>query len=199
MKYEEIKLGIIAELTHRLTLDDIQRFVELSGDDNRIHTDAFFAAKTSFKNPVAHGMLGAAFISTLIGTKLPGDGAIWIFQSLEFLLPVRVEDMLKIRAEFVKKDDRTKIIELKTEIVNQHIQLVTQGVAKIKVVEQELEQQDAIAKHLNLPQLAQVAIVVGASGAIGSAICLELARAGFDIAVHCFKNFTKARAIAMEI
>ena len=76
-RFDEIKVGDVAELEHTVTKQDIERFVELTGDDNRLHIDAEYAAKTSFKKPVAHGMLGASFISTIIGTKLPGDGALW--------------------------------------------------------------------------------------------------------------------------
>ena len=62
--------------------------VELSGDDNKLHINEDYSSQTSFKKPVVHGMLGASFISTIIGTKLPGDGALWFSQSIEFSLPV---------------------------------------------------------------------------------------------------------------
>ena len=195
MKFEDINIGTIAELSHQLTADDVKRFVDLTGDDNRLHTDADFAAKTSYKKPVAHGMLGASFISTIIGTKLPGDGALWFAQNLEFLLPVRVGDTLTIRAEVIKKDDRTRVIELQTDITNQNRQKVTQGLAKVKVVEQEPE---SIAEQRN-QRLNKVALVIGGSGGIGSASCLALAAAGFDVAVHYFKNADSARALAGKI
>jgi len=76
-KFETIKVGDKAELTHTITLSDIEKFVDLTGDDNKLHVDEDYARKTTFKKPVAHGMLGASFISTVIGTKLPGDGALW--------------------------------------------------------------------------------------------------------------------------
>src|SRR4051812_12080358 len=133
-RIDEIEVGQIAEIQHILTESDLRRFVELTGDDNRLHTDASFAAKTSFKKPVVHGMLGASFISTIIGTKLPGDGALWFSQSLEFLLPVRVGDCLTIRAEVLRKDNRTNVIELQTDIINQYHQKVTTGMARVKVV-----------------------------------------------------------------
>ena len=75
MKYEEIQVGTTQQLTHTITQADIEKFVDLSGDDNKLHVDKAFAARTSFKKPVVHGMIGASFISTVIGTKLPGDGA----------------------------------------------------------------------------------------------------------------------------
>ena len=83
--YEEINIGDAAEIKHTITQSDIEKFVELTGDDNKLHVDEDYASTTSFKKPVAHGMLGASFISTIIGTKLPGDGALWYAQNLEFL------------------------------------------------------------------------------------------------------------------
>ena len=82
--FKAIQIGEKAELIHTITQRDIDKFVDLTGDNNKLHVDMEFAAKTSYKKPVAHGMLGASFVSTIIGTKLPGDGALWYSQNLEF-------------------------------------------------------------------------------------------------------------------
>ena len=103
-KFDTIKIGDNAELIHTITETDINLFVELTGDDNKLHVDTDYAATSSFKKPIAHGMLGASFISTLIGTKLPGDGALWYAQNLEFLQPVRIGDELRITAEVIDKN-----------------------------------------------------------------------------------------------
>ena len=118
-KYYEINVGDKETLTHTITKTDIEKFVQLTGDDNLLHVDENFASKTQFKKPVVHGMLGASFISTIIGTKLPGDGALWFSQSLEFLLPVRIGDVLTVVAEVLRKYEKEQIIELKyiTKIV----------------------------------------------------------------------------------
>ncbi|WMP16233.1 SDR family oxidoreductase [Thiothrix lacustris] len=192
-RFDEILVGQVAELEHVVTEKDLERFVELSGDDNRLHVDADYAARTSFKKPVAHGMLGVSFISTIIGTRLPGDGALWFSQSLEFLLPVRVGDTLLVRAEVLSKADRTQVIELQTDIFNQNRQKVTTGIAKVKVV--EFEEDVSIEPEPPRP----VALVVGGSGGMGSAVCRSLAAAGFDVAVHGFTQMDKAAAIAREV
>jgi len=192
-RFDEIIVGVVAELEHAVTKQDIERFVELTGDDNRLHIDAEYAAKTSFKKPVAHGMLGVSFISTIIGTKLPGDGALWFAQNLEFLLPVRIGDHLTVRAEVLKKDERMQVIELQTDIFNQYRQKVTTGVAKVKIIEQE--QVITVPKSLR----HKVALVIGGSGGIGSAICRTLAEDGFDVAVHYFNNATAAHKIVGDI
>lgn len=194
-KFSQIYVGQKAEITHTITMEDIRKFTELTGDDNRLHTDAGYAAKTSFKMPVAHGMLGASFISTIIGTKLPGDGALWFSQNLEFILPVRVGDTLTIHAEVIKKNERSRVIELQTDILNQHKQKVTQGFAKVKVVEQEIE----LIEEPDKQQHTKVALVVGGSGGIGVAVCLALAAAGFDVAVHYFKNVDAARSVVEKV
>lgn len=193
-RFDEIKVGDVAELEHTITKKDIERFVELTGDDNRLHIDAEYAAKTSFKKPVAHGMLGASFISTIIGTKLPGDGALWFAQNLEFLLPVRIGDHLTVRAEVLKKDERMQTVELQTDIFNQNRQKVTTGIAKVRVVEQE-----QVTEVSEAPAKKKIALVIGGSGGIGSAICRSLARDGFDVAVHYFNNSTSAQVVVNDI
>ena len=163
MKYEEIYIGQKATLRHKITQNDIEKFVDLSGDDNKLHVNKEFAAKTSFKKPVVHGMIGASFISTVIGTKIPGDGALWFSQTLEFLLPVRVGDEITVIAEVSKKIDRDRTIELNVEIQNQNRQVVTRGVSKVKVLE-ELERAVETIKE---DTERKVALVVGATGGLG--------------------------------
>ena len=198
MKFEEITVGPSEELIHTITDKDIHDFVSLTGDDNRLHIDPKYAANTKFKKPVAHGMLGASFISTIIGTKIPGDGALWFSQSLDFLIPVRVGDRLTIKAEVIKKDERSKVIELQTDIYNQHRQKVTQGIAKVKIVEQEQEQ--AETNDLVVEESKRhVALVVGGSGGIGSATAVALANAGYDVAIHYHRNSDAAERVLSAI
>jgi 3-oxoacyl-[acyl-carrier protein] reductase len=193
-KFKTIKIGDKAKLTHTIKQSDINKFVDLTGDDNKLHIDEKFAEKTSFKKPVAHGMLGASFISTIIGTKLPGDGALWYSQSLEFILPVRIGDKLTITAEVISKVERTKTIELQTDIYNQSKQKVTSGTAKVKVVEQNLVNEKAVAFKTN-----KTALIIGSTGGIGSAVCHQLAEDGFDLAIHYNKNQKKANELKKKV
>lgn len=198
MKYEDIKIGQREVLSHTVTQTDIDKFVDLTGDDNKLHVDKDFAAKTSFKKPVVHGMLGASFISTLIGTKLPGDGALWFSQTLDFLLPVRVNDNIKVTAEVTKKIDNEHIVELKIEIVNQNKQIVTRGISKVKVIEQKKNTDNEKTATTSIVR-PKVALVVGATGGIGAATCKALADNGFEVVMHYNSNKQKALDLLKEL
>jgi 3-oxoacyl-[acyl-carrier protein] reductase len=193
-RFDEIKVGDTAELQHAIRKEDVEKFVDLTGDDNKLHVDAAYAGTTPLKKPVVHGMLGASFISTVIGTKLPGDGALWFSQSLEFLLPVRVGDLITVRAEVVAKVSREQIIELRTDIFNQAGLKVTSGMAKVKIIAAT-----PVAEPDVVDQKQQVALVVGGTGGIGSAVALQLARDGFGIALHYFSNSSKAEELRSAI
>ena len=193
-RYLKIKVGDTATITHTITTNDIQKFVELSGDDNRLHVDKEFASKTSFKKPVAHGMIGASFISAIIGTKIPGDGALWYSQNLEFLLPIRVGDKLTIIATVIKKIDRQNSIELQTDILNQYKQKVTTGVAKVKIIEDESQKEIA-----SIANNEKTVLIVGATGGIGSQASRTLARDGYNVILHYHSNKAHATKLKKEL
>lgn len=193
-RYLKINVGDTAKIKHTITNEDLKKFVELSGDNNRLHIDKEFASRTHFKKPVAHGMIGASFISTIIGTKIPGDGALWYSQSLEFLLPVRIGDKLEIIATVLKKIDREKSIELQTDIFNQNKQKVTTGIAKVKIIEEIVtkENKDVVEND-------KTVLIIGSTGGIGLQTARILARAGFNLVLHYHSNKTKAENLKKEL
>ena len=89
---EELQVGQSDTYERIVTEKDIEDFAKISGDNNPVHLDEDFAKTTIFKGRIAHGMLAASFISTTVGTKLPGYGAIYISQNLKFKGPVRIGD-----------------------------------------------------------------------------------------------------------
>ena len=89
---EDLKLGVSAHFTKTVTAADIETFAELSGDTNPVHLDQAYAETTPFKARIAHGMLSVGFISAVLGTKLPGPGAVYMSQTLRFKAPVKIGD-----------------------------------------------------------------------------------------------------------
>ncbi len=89
---EELSVGQSAQLVRTVGEADIVAFAQVTGDTNPVHLDADYAAKTSFGGRIAHGMLSAGYISAVLGTALPGPGAIYLSQTLKFKRPVRIGD-----------------------------------------------------------------------------------------------------------
>ncbi|MEZ5816379.1 MAG: MaoC family dehydratase [Hyphomicrobiaceae bacterium] len=90
--FEDLALGMEASFAKTVTEADILAFAEVTGDRNPVHVDEEYASKTIFKGRVAHGMLTAGFVSAVFGTEMPGPGAIYISQTLNFRAPVRIGD-----------------------------------------------------------------------------------------------------------
>ncbi len=95
---EDLVVGMTSVFAKTVTEADIVLFAGISGDINPVHLNHEFATETMFEGRIAHGMLTAGFISTVIGTKLPGPGAIYLKQSLNFRAPVRAGDTVRARA-----------------------------------------------------------------------------------------------------
>jgi len=112
---EDLKLNQTDEIERKITERDINDFAKLTGDDNPVHTNSDFAKKTIFKQKVAHGFLSASFISTLIATKLPGPGSIYLSQNLKFLAPVFTDDLVRVKVTIQEIDYEKKKVKLQTD------------------------------------------------------------------------------------
>jgi len=97
MTIAQLSPGMTAELSHTVTEADIQGFARVTGDTNPVHMDEAYAQASMFKGRIAHGMLSAGFISAVLGTKLPGPGAIYMSQTMFFKAPVRIGDTVVTR------------------------------------------------------------------------------------------------------
>lgn len=193
-KFENIKIGDSESIVRKITEDDVRKFVEMTGDDNPLHVDRNYAETTSFKDIVVHGMLGASFISTVIGTRLPGTGALWTSQTLDFILPVRLGDELTITCTVEKKHDSQRLLELKTEITNQNKQLILKGNGTVKVLTTKEP-----SETNNKEPITKTVLVTGGAGGIGKAICLKLAADGCNVVLNFNSNHAKANDIVAEI
>jgi acyl dehydratase len=125
----ELTPGDRAEITRVVEQDDIIGFVEAVGDYNPVHSDAAYAAGTPFKAPIAPGIYTAGLISAVIGTQLPGPGAIYLSQSLKFVKPVKAGDRITARVEIIEVIRERNRIRLQTVCVNQHGEEVLSGEA----------------------------------------------------------------------
>ncbi|MCF4164724.1 MaoC family dehydratase [Zavarzinia compransoris] len=112
--FEDLSVGQSATFAKTVSEADILMFAGVSGDTNPVHLDAEYAATTPFKERIAHGMLSAGLISAVLGTKLPGPGAIYVGQTLKFKAPVRIGDTVTAKAEVVELDPGKKRVVLRT-------------------------------------------------------------------------------------
>lgn len=112
LAFEDLQIGQAASHERRINEADVMAFAEVSGDFNPVHVDEAFAANTRFQGRIAHGMLIASLISALLAGKLPGAGAIYVSQSLQFRRPVRLGDSVEARVEIIGLDSRTARVTL---------------------------------------------------------------------------------------
>ena len=114
MKLEELAVGQAAEQLRTVSPSDLADFADVSGDYNPLHMDEAYAEASPFRGRVAHGMLLGAWISALLGERLPGPGAIYVSQSLSFKRPVRIGDEVLTRAEVSEVDLKAGHVRLTT-------------------------------------------------------------------------------------
>ena len=129
--FDSITVGINHEFEITVTEKLVSDFSVISGDFNPLHMDEKYATKTKFKKRVCHGMLLASFLSRLVGMYLPGKNALYFSQILNFISPCFINDIITVKGEIIDKNYATKIITLKTSIVNQKNELILEGEAKV--------------------------------------------------------------------
>ena len=129
--FEEIAIGDSATFTKTISETDVYLFAGISGDMNPAHVDAVSAAEGMFKQRIAHGMLTASFISTVLAMKLPGPGVIYLGQDLQFRAPVFIGDTVTATVEAIEKLDQRKWVKFKTTVTNQDGKLVVDGTATV--------------------------------------------------------------------
>jgi 3-hydroxybutyryl-CoA dehydratase len=127
--YDQVQVGEKASLTKTISEADIYMFAGITGDLNPLHVDEEYAKTTIFKGRVAHGILTAGLISAVLGTRLPGPGAVYLSQTLRFTAPVRIGDTITASAEVIEKIEEKSRIRLRTICTNQEGQVVVEGEA----------------------------------------------------------------------
>jgi 3-hydroxybutyryl-CoA dehydratase len=159
--YEDLRVGMTAIYARTVTEADIVLFAGISGDTNPVHINEEFASATMFSGRIAHGMLTASLISTVIGTRLPGPGCIYVSQSLRFKAPVRIGDTALARATVTELFDAKRRATLST-IVTIRNKPVIEGEAVVMVPARAAAKRPAGAPlHAGAPAAAPAVAVAG--------------------------------------
>ncbi len=129
--FAELKVGDKGSLSKTVSEYDIYAFAGITGDFNPIHVDAEFAKGTMFKERIAHGMLGAGFISAVLGTVMPGPTNVYMSQEIVFKAPVKIGDTVTATCELIEKIEAKNRLIFRTTVTNQNNVLVIDGKAMV--------------------------------------------------------------------
>ncbi len=149
--FDEIQVGDSASIVQTLTTKDIDLFAVMSGDVNPAHVDEEFARSDMFREVIAHGMWGGALISTVLGTKLPGPGAIYLGQTLRFRHPVRLGDTVTVEVKVVQRDAEKRRVTFDCQCINQKGEVVISGNAEVLAPTEKIKRPRVV-----LPQVYMV-------------------------------------------
>src|SRR5271167_3893421 len=139
--FSELKVGDSASISRVLTYKDIELFAIMSGDVNPAHVDEEFAKSDMFHKIIAHGMWGGALISTVLGTQLPGPGAIYLGQSLRFRRPVCLGDTVTVTVKVAEKIEEKNRVVLDCQASNQKGEVVISGTAEVIAPSQKISRE----------------------------------------------------------
>ena len=138
LHFEDLSVGMTERLSKTVASSDVVGFAEVTGDRNPIHLSEHFAAKTTFGRRIAHGLYTASLISAVLGTRLPGPGAVYVSQTLNFRAPVRIGDTVEVTvvvAELFPERLRARL----TCICRVKNDIVLDGEALVKVPSQAVK------------------------------------------------------------
>ncbi len=189
----DFKIGSVYHT--RLDVDSalVQKFAEVSGDVNPIHMDAEDAKAYGYPRQVAHGALMLAAVSKMIGMEIPGPGAVWMNQSIEWTSPVFVGDQIEITAKVTAISDGAGILRLDLEARNQKDELTMRGDAQVKVSEKLSGETPSEENPV------RVALITGGSRGIGAAIARKLADIGMTVAVNYNSSAKAAEEVVKDV
>ncbi len=129
--FDEIKIGDKSSFSKTVSESDVYLYAGITGDLNGAHVNCQYASRSVFGERVAHGMLSAGFISAVLGTRLPGEGTIYLSQTLRFIAPVKIGDTVTATVEVLEKIEGKRRVRLSTVCENQEGQRVIEGEALV--------------------------------------------------------------------
>jgi len=131
--FDQLKVGDYAHKEIEVTLEMLSNYIELSGDDSKIHQSDTFARAAGFNGQIVHGTLISSFYSALIGTKLPGDSGLLVEMSCKFHKPAYVGESIFITATVLDKHESVQCISIKFEAYNEENNKLSSGKALVKI------------------------------------------------------------------
>ena len=201
-RLDQLRTGQSAQLTVTVTDEAVAAFGRLTGDGSPLHVDAQFARRTRFRGRIAHGMLAASYLSTLVGMRLPGKYATLLSQRLRYIKPVRAGDTLTITGTITDVQAATGRVQLRVAIRNQRRDVVIDGDVEALVSAppgKGLTMSELKREALGLDFAGQTVLVTGASRGIGQATAVLFAHHGARVALNYFQGRDDAEATVRDI
>ena len=190
--FGRIKPGDVFDFTKTITAEDVEAFAKLSGDRNPLHMDDKFAARTHFQRRVVHGMLVANYVSTLIGMRCPGPGALWSQQGFRWLAPVFIGDKISLTMKVTHKSEGARSLTLEVKALNQDGKVVMEGEGTVTALEERQQPTELSVSE-------RVAFVSGGARGLGAAIAAALAGQGAMVVVNYRQNAAAAAELCTSI
>lgn len=134
MRFEDISVGDSASTAKQFSSEDVLAFAALSTDFNPVHVDEAYAKQSIFGKRIVHGFLVGSLISATIASKLPGEGSIYLYQDMDFVKPVYLDDTITATVEVTGLKKEKNIVTLNTYCRNQRDEVVIKGTAVIKLL-----------------------------------------------------------------
>lgn len=191
-EFADFQVGESASLDREITAADVERFAALTGDINPVHMEPEYAKATGIGGRIVHGMLTAGYVSTAVGTLLPGPGALWLSESFSFRAPVRIGDRITVTVTITRISPATRVLVLDVGVVNQHDRTVLDGQAQVHVL-------DRLSGVPGMIATTGTAVVTGSSRGIGAAIAARLGAEGIPVVVNYRTDDAGAAATVASI
>lgn len=193
ISFEEIYEGYEQSFKHLVTVDEVDSFAQLTGDYNPVHIDPEFAKLTNFGKRVVHGMLTSSFISTIIGMRIPGPGSLWLSQTINFVNPTYIGDVIEIKATVTRISRSTRTISLAIVIVNQNGLKLVEGDSVVRMLDVNK------TRKQNMDSGRKIVLITGGSRGIGAATAIKLANEGYFVVINYVNGKADAEKLVSEI